>query len=154
MSSISRGKWKDWANSGMRNNRGRPTNRSSDTYAQDTRAWLRRSEWADYQNRYLPVEQQLIDETMGTELLEQRLSAISGNVDDSFSSAGINASDTRGRYGIQPSAQASAAHDRTMALDKSTSTANARNNTRTAIFDRNMSTTAGGASVANASRGT
>ena len=127
--------------------------RSSDTYAQDTNAWLHRQQWSDYQKRFQPVERQLIDETMGVELLDKRLGAISTNVDEAFGSAEIDANITRGRYGVRESEGQAALSDRHTALAKSTATAGARNNTRTAIYDRNMETIAGGASVATKSLG-
>lgn len=127
----------------------RPTNRNSDTYAQDTNAWLHRQQWQDYKDRFQPVEEQLIDETMGTELLNKRLSAITANADDAFGAAEVDARVTRGRYGIQQNAQEQGAQNRSLALGESLAVADARNNTRTAIYDRNMDTIAGGSSVAN-----
>lgn len=128
---------------------GPPTNRSSDTYAQDTNAWIHRQQWQDYKDRFQPVERQLIDETMGTELLDQRLSAISANADDAFSSAEVNAEVTRRRYGIDPSLQEEQSQSRALDLGRSQAIADAKNNTRTAVYDRNLETLAGGSSTAN-----
>ena len=127
----------------------RPSNRNSDTYAQDTNAWLHRQQWQDYKDRFQPVEKELIDDTMGTELLNQRLSAITATSQDSFGAAEIDAEVTRGRFGIQQSQEGAAAQKRQMALGQSKAIADGKNNTRTAIYDRNMDTLAGGSSVAN-----
>ena len=128
---------------------GPPTNRNSDTYAQDTNAWLHRQQWQDYKDRFQPVEKQLIKETSGTELLDQRLSAISADADDAFGAAELSAEVTRRRYGIDQSAESAEAQSRNMALGRSQAVADAKNNTRTAIYDRNMDTLAGGSSTAN-----
>lgn len=124
-----------------------PTNPRSKTFAQDMNAYLARQQWDDYQRRFQPVETQLIDETLSRELLDKRLSGISGIVDRSFETAFGNAAMTRARYGAQQSAQESQSEQRRADLGRTAAIADARNTTRTHIFDRNMETLAGGSSA-------
>mgnify|MGYP005811128729 CR=1 FL=1 len=121
----------------------------SDTYAQDMNAYIARQQWEDYQRRFQPVERQLIDETMGRELLDKRLSSISAITDTSFDSALRNARMTREMYGAGQTNQQRQYEDRRMDLGRSTAIADARNSTRTRIHDRNMDTLAGGSSAVN-----
>jgi len=126
-----------------------PTDRNSKTYAQDLNAYIARQQWEDYQTRFMPVERQLIDETMGRELLDKRLSSISAITDRSFDTALQNARMTREMYGAGHTAQQQQYQDRRMDLGRSTAVADARNSTRTHIQDRNMETLAGGSSAVN-----
>ncbi len=126
-----------------------PTNTNSDTYAQDMNAYIARQQWEDYQQRFQPVERQLIDETMGKELLDQRLSGISAIVDRSFDSAIKNAQMSREMYGTGQTGQQADYESRRMNLGRSTAIADAKNSTRTHIYDRNMETLAGGSSSVN-----
>ncbi|MCA9340021.1 MAG: hypothetical protein KDA17_03875 [Candidatus Saccharibacteria bacterium] len=126
-------------------------NPGGDHYAQNMNAWLHRQQWEDYKRRFQPVEQQLIHETMdSTELLDERLSAISATANQAFDSAMINADIVRGRYGIHQGESQAQANLKRMMRDNSASVADAKNNTRTHTYDRNMNTIAGGSSVANA----
>lgn len=122
----------------------RPTDRSSDTYAQDMRAFLARSEYQDYLTRFAPIEEQLINTVMGTEQLEERLSAISVNNQNARATAEASMQMQQQRYGVAANpaqaAQQRASMDRTAALSQ----ANAMNQTRTHIFDRNMNALSGG----------
>jgi hypothetical protein len=122
----------------------RPTDRNSDTYAQDMRAFLAREEYNDYLTRFAPVENELIDSVMGTEMLDQRLSAISVNSDTARKTAENNMRMVSQRYGVTQSGtqqrQNNMAMDRTQAIAE----ANGMNQTRTHIFDRNMNALAGG----------
>lgn len=121
----------------------------SKTYAADMNAYIARQQWNDYQNRFQPVERALIDETMGRELLDQRLSGISAIVDRSFDSAIENARMTRQMYGSNQTSQQKQYETRRMDLGRSTAIADSRNATRTHIHDRNMETLAGGSSAIN-----
>lgn len=127
-----------------------PNDRGSDTYAQRMNAWLNRQQWEDYKTRFQPVERQLIDETMGQDLLDERLSSISATADKSFDSAMLGADITRSRYGIDQGESQAQSELRKMMSQKTTSIADAKNNTRTHIYDRNMETLAGGSSTAGA----
>jgi hypothetical protein len=128
---------------------GMPTNTNSDTYAQDTNAWITRSQWADYKDRFMPVEDQLIDETMGMDLLNERLGAISAVSDTTFDTNMLAAEQRRARYGVELDKQGRASQQRSRELAQSTSVADGKNNTRTHIYDRNMDTISGGSSAVN-----
>lgn len=121
----------------------------SKTYAADMNAYIARQQWGDYQNRFMPVERQLIDETMGRELLDKRLSTISAITDRSFDTALQNARMTREMYGSGQTGQQSQYEDRRVDLGRTAAIADARNSTRTHIHDRNMETLAGGSSAVN-----
>lgn len=121
---------------------------SGDHAAQDQRAWLARAQYADYQNRFQPVEDQLIDAVTGTEMLDKRLSAISVNNKSAFDAAAQNSAMTRQRYGINPSQQQQSSQSNMDALAATRADADARNNIRTATYDRNMAAIAGGSSSA------
>ena len=124
----------------------RPTNPHSDTYAQDTNAWITRQQWADYNKRYAPVENQLINETMGTELLNERLGKISAITDKSFDTNMMAATQRRARYGVALTSQQQQSQKRDASLSKATAIADGKNNTRTHVYDRNMETISGGSS--------
>ena len=121
----------------------------SKTYAADMNAYIARQQWNDYQTRFQPVEKQLIDETMGRELLDKRLSGISAIVDRSFDSAIRNARMGREMYGVSQNSAQKQYQDRRMDLGRTTSLADAKNSTRVHIQDRNMETLAGGSSAVN-----
>ena len=131
-------------NSGYYSSATRPTDRNSDTYAQDMRAYIARQEYQDYLTRFAPVEQELINSVMGPEQLEERLSAITVNNQTARNTAEKNMQMVQGRYGVSQSAQQQQQTkmdlDRTQALSQ----ANGMNQTRTHIFDRNMNALAGG----------
>lgn len=126
-----------------------PTNTGSDKYAQNMRAWLAREEWADYQQRFAPIEQRLIDETMGRELLDERLSAVQVNQSRAQQASAQMDSMLNRRYGIQPSTQQRSVMDTGRALDVARGTADAKNNLRTHVYDRNMAVLGGGGARAD-----
>jgi hypothetical protein len=127
----------------------RPTNTRSDTFAQDTNAWITRQQWQDYQNRYLPVENKLIDQTMGRDLLNERLGAITATTNTAFDTNMLAAQQRRARYGMRLEGQGAQAQQRGRELSQATAIADGTNNTRTHIYDRNMDTIAGGSSAIN-----
>lgn len=120
-----------------------PTNVGDKKYAQNMRAYLAREQWADYQRRFQPIEDQLIDAVTGTEMLDKRLSAISVNNQKAFDAAAQDADLTRQRYGIQQTDQQRAIQTNMDSLAAARSDADARNNIRAATFDRNMAAVLG-----------
>lgn len=121
-----------------------PSNVHSDRYAQDMRAWLAREEWADYQQRFAPIERQLVDETMGRQLLDQRLAAVSVNQGRAHLASRQMEDMFNRRLGIRPSEQQQAVMDTGRALDFARGNADLRNNLRTHVHDRNMQVLGGG----------
>jgi len=126
----------------------KPTNMNDRGYAQKMNAYLNRQQWEDYKTRFAPVEDQLINETMGRELLDKRLGQVSAIADNSFDSSMVAAAQRMQRYGVSQDQQQSSNMQRNSDIQKSTAIADARNNTRTEVFDRNMDTIAGGSSAA------
>lgn len=120
-----------------------PTNTRSDSYARKTRAWLARQEWADYQQRFQPVEQELIDSVMTPEMLDQRLAAIKVNSGAASDASAKVEQMMLQRYGVRPSAQQRQASDTTRQIAATAGQIGAENNTRTHIYDRNMAALSG-----------
>lgn len=120
----------------------------SSKFASKMRAAMARDVWEDYQNRYEPYEEALIQEvTNPLEELDERLSAIKINNRQSFQSAREDMNMARGRYGVgDQGVQRRAAEYRGMRQAAVMSEVDARNNTRTHIMDRNMAVIAGGGS--------
>ncbi|MEM1152765.1 MAG: hypothetical protein AAGI44_01400 [Pseudomonadota bacterium] len=112
-------------------------------FASKTQAYIARDAWEDYQRTYQPYEADLISDITGSELLDQRLAAITVNNDRAFDVATMDAEMRRGRYGVQQTGQAAAIDDRQMATARVTSEIDAANKTRTHIDDRNLNILAG-----------
>ena len=121
-----------------------PTNRHDEKYAQKMRAYIARDQWADYQNRFEPWEDDLIDSVMSTDMLDQRLGAISINATNSSRAALQSQQQLMQRYGIQQNAQEKQSSTVNHHLDSAAATATAKNNTRQHIEDRNMAVMGGG----------
>ncbi len=131
-------------NGGYYSSATRPMDRNSDTYAQDMRAYIARQEYQDYLRRFAPVEQELINTVMGTEQLEERLSAISVNSDQARSTAENNMQMVAGRYGTSQTQSQQQQNNMSMNRMQALSEANGMNQTRTHIYDRNMNALSGG----------
>lgn len=131
-------------NSGYSSYASRPSDRNSDTYAQDMRAYLAREEYQDYLTRFAPVEEELINDVMGTEQLNERLSAITVNGNMARQTAGSNMQMISERYGVSQSAQQQSQSNMAMDRNQALAQANGMNQTRTHLFDRNMNALAGG----------
>ena len=131
-------------NSGYSSYASRPSDRNSDTYAQDMRAYLAREEYQDYLTRFAPVEEELINDVMGTEQLNERLSAITVNGNMARQTAGSNMQMISERYGVSQSAQQQSQSNMAMDRNQALAQANGMNQTRTHLFDRNMKALAGG----------
>jgi len=116
----------------------------NDKYAQKNRAWLARENWADYQARFQPKEDELIDAVTGTELLDERLGKIKINNDKAFMASADNANQYRMRYGIQQSDAQKTQDQNNRSMAMAGANASAMNQTRTHIKDRNMAVIGGG----------
>lgn len=119
-----------------------------DEYASKTYAQLVRSQYADYQERFQPYEERMMDLATSRELLDQQLSRIGTNINASFAnpqfSAGALASQ---RYGTQQTAQERSFNTRQSDMDRALATAHAKNNTRLANADMKQNMVTGGSSV-------
>ena len=108
------------------------------------RAYLAREEYQDYLTRFAPVEEELINDVMGTEQLNERLSAITVNGNMARQTAGSNMQMISERYGVSQSAQQQSQSNMAMDRNQALAQANGMNQTRTHLFDRNMNALAGG----------
>lgn len=124
-----------------------PADYGSESYARRTRAWLARQQWNDYQQRFQPVEQELINAITTPEMLDQRLSAIRANVSNAGNASSQVQDMLMRRYGVAPSAQQRQVDANNRDLAASLASVNAANNTRTQIYDRNQAALAGGSAV-------
>lgn len=115
----------------------------SDDYAKQWNAWLTREQYADWQDRFQPREEQLLSAVEGTELLDQQLSNIQANADTSFDLARTTADQTRRRYGLSLTDRERKVEDTRNSLAKAASIAGSSNDTRTYIDERNMNVIGG-----------
>ena len=110
---------------------------NDDDYASKTYANIIKSEYADYQDRFRPYEQKLLDYASGTDLLDQQLARITANVGAAYNNPGMSAGNImQQRYGLTQTAQGQASSQRQNDLQRAISTARARNNTRIANYDQ------------------
>lgn len=114
-------------------------NPTDDEFASKTYANIIDSEYRDYQNRFQPVERQLLGYASGTELLDQQLSRITANVNAAYNNPQMSAGNLmQQRMGLQQTAQGQQSSQRNDDLQRALSTAHARNNTRVANYDQQM----------------
>ncbi|MFN2124066.1 MAG: hypothetical protein ACK2UP_11250 [Candidatus Promineifilaceae bacterium] len=113
-------------------------------YASQTQAWLTQRNYQDYISRYYPHELAMLDAIKGRDLLDQRLSAITTNFDNSFGSSMSSQQNSMKRYGVQRDARESSYDNTTNALAKAAAIGSAENSTRQAIQERNMNLIIGG----------
>lgn len=118
--------------------------RSANDYAARVNAFVNREIYTDYQNRFEPFEDQLIDAVRGEELLNERLNAIHNNYEKS-TLVGRQAAERRlSRFGVQQDARQRQASNTAQSLNQSAAMAAAQNQTRRHINDRNTALIAGG----------
>jgi hypothetical protein len=113
--------------------------RSRPMSASDTFAALTREQWADYQNTFVPLENQLIQMATDPEAANQAMADASQNVNDSFA-AQEGATDRRLRgLGLQLTPEQQAASTRATALSKSLTDVQAQNTARDLTVQRQQS---------------
>ena len=115
-----------------------PPLQGSDNYAKDTYAWITRENYEDYQNRFLPHEQQLLDAVTGRQLLDERLSQININEHNAFQSTRGATQRRERRYGVLNDQRQDSANEVANHLARSSAVDSAQNQTRQAVQDRNM----------------
>lgn len=125
---------------------------TGDKAAQKTRAWIANSEWLDYQSRYAPREEALV-QRLGNEgaveEINRRLGEIRGTAGASYASSLGDTFRRMARYGIGNSMSTEA---RTQLANEgganmARSVIDAENNVRQHITDRNMNMIAGSGEV-------
>lgn len=107
--------------------------------ASDTYADLINDQWADYQQRYLPVQQELLHQASdagAVEQLDQMLGRIHANVNQAHTSAIQRADIQRQHYGLTQDKRQKQAFSRQSGMQQALSTAQAANASRAHISDR------------------
>lgn len=105
---------------------------------------LYNAQWQDYQDRFLPVQEQLINEATGTAMLDEQLGRITALSATSKSLSNEAATIARSRFGMEQSSQQQAAFNSNLNLDTALNMASAQNNSRSAAYDRYQSAMTGG----------
>lgn len=106
---------------------------------------LSRAQWKDYQDRFLPYQEKLMDVATSTAMLDEQLGRISAISNQSSNMARQNASLAMARYGIDQSDQMQLAAQSDITRNQALSQTNAMNNARSAAYDRYQSTMTGSA---------
>jgi hypothetical protein len=110
---------------------------SDSEYASKTYANIIRSQYEDYQERFQPYENRLMDLAQSRELLDDQLSRITANVSASYDNPQNSAGNlAMQRYGVSMNAQEQAKSTRQNEMSKALALADAKNNTRIANADQ------------------
>ena len=127
--------------SGMRSSGWRyGINPNDDEYASKLNAQLTHRQWANYQDTYLPIHDQLFRASMSHDLANEQLARTKGNVDRAYD-ANQAAKNTRmQRYGLSDVDDDS--------LERAKSLAHANNSIRSYDKERRSAAVAGGATAA------
>ena len=112
-------------------------------YAAKTYANLNRAQWADYKARFLPVQRTLIDSVTSRQMLDEQLSRIRINNNQSFATSAMAQQLDMGRYGTSQSPAQLAAQQRDSGMQSALSLAQANNATRQYTQDRNQAAMTG-----------
>jgi hypothetical protein len=122
--------------------------RNGKHFASETNAEITRNNWADYQDRYMPMHGELIGAVSGGELVNQQVGRVGETVNQNFDQANAAMNVNSSRMGL-----ASVANDDS--LDRALATTHAKNSTREAGEQRNRTAITGAAnSLAPARSGT
>lgn len=119
-----------------------------DEYASKTYAQIIRSQYRDYEQRFQPYENRMMDLAQSRELLDAQLSRVTANINSSFANPQFSAGAlSNQRYGVQQSADERAFSTKQRGMDKALATASAKNNTRLANADMQQNMVTGGSTV-------
>lgn len=117
-------------------------------YADDTMADITREAWADWQTRYEPVLDQMLNLVNTHQLMTDQLNRVSQNEQNALNTAQVTQSNDMGRYGLS---NASSPQDQSDSVSAALSDASTRNGIRTAERQRDMNILTGsGAQAASA----
>ncbi|MBO9492214.1 hypothetical protein J7384_17770 [Endozoicomonas sp. G2_1] len=111
-------------------------NRGEDGYASRLNAQIRRDQWQDYQQRFMPIHGELFDATLGRDLVDQQIGRVDDNVEQSFDVAEASVNNRRQRMGLS---------DLTVdhSADKALAKVHAKNNIRQASQQRKINAITG-----------
>lgn len=106
-------------------------------------AALTRAQWADYQQRFQPVETQLMNMTTysNPEIVGQELGRAIGEqgyINKAFNTAQTQAVNNTARFGAALTPEQQAARNRQFTMSKSTAVVDAANRIRQKLIDRNQ----------------
>lgn len=123
-----------------------------DEYAQKKYAQISREQWQDYQTRFVPKENRLIESINNPTLKTEEIGRARTGVDEAFDAVGSSALMRAGRYGGM-GADERKVLDRKMGLERATSRVAAVNNTRQDIKDRDAQIESGMVNVGRGVKG-
>lgn len=112
-------------------------------YADDTFAEITREAWSDWQTRYEPVMDQMLNLVDSHQLMTDQLGRVSGNEQNALNTARVTQSNDMGRYGL---AGATNPQDQSDSVNAALSDASTKNGIRTAEQQRDMSILTGASS--------
>jgi len=130
-------------------------NFSGKNKAEDSRAWLARAEWADYQNRFAPYEKKLLNEVSqdsANREMYQRLGQINADTNKSYRSFAGAEQRSNQRYGVSKGRNEAISDTRNMGINKALSKVDAINRTSANIAERNTNIIGGTGSSTNRSQ--
>ncbi|MEQ9948096.1 hypothetical protein [Pectobacterium aroidearum] len=110
-------------------------------YASDTFADVTRKQYADWQQRYFPKLQSLMDLSTSGQLMNNQLARADSTQQQALNTATIGAANQQARYGA---AQQANQGDNSLGLKSALATAGAKNGIRDAETDRQMNILTGG----------
>ncbi|UDQ77754.1 hypothetical protein LJQ72_09460 [Pectobacterium brasiliense] len=110
-------------------------------YASDTFADVTRKQYADWQQRYFPKLQSLMDLSTSGQLMNNQLARADSTRQQALNTATIGAANQQARYGA---AQQASQGDNSLGLKSALATAGAKNGIRDAETDRQMNILTGG----------
>lgn len=112
-------------------------------YADDTMAEITREAWEDWQTRYAPVLDEMLNLEDTHQLMTDQLGRVSQNEQNSLNTAQVTQSNDMGRYGL---ASASNPQDQSDSVSAALSDASTRNGIRTAEQQRDINILTGSGS--------
>ena len=114
-------------------------------YADDTMAEITREAWEDWQTRYEPVLDQMLNLVDSHQLMTDQLNRVAGNEQNALNTAQVTQSNDMGRYGL---GSASNPQDQSDSISAALSDASTKNGIRSAEQQRDMNILTGSGSKA------
>lgn len=113
-------------------------------YADDTMAEITREAWEDWQTRYEPVLDEMLNLVDTHQLMTDQLNRVGTNEQNSLNTAQVTQSNDMGRYGL---ASASNPQDQSDSVSAALSDASTKNGIRTAEQQRDLNILTGSGSA-------
>lgn len=110
--------------------------KNSDTYAQDTRASILRSQWGDWKARFAPLEDRLLDSYKNPNVRDQAQEQGADLFQRGFDASQASADRRLASYGLSLTPEQQASRDRSTDLAHGLGQVSAFNNTQRAISAR------------------